>query len=147
MAEPKGLFLEDLSIGMAASITKEITEEDVIAFASLSGDVNPVHLDEDYARTTRFETRIAHGMLTASLLSAVIGTKLPGPGAIYLSQTLRFRAPVRLGQAVTATCTIQEIDAKRRRVGLACEARVEDTVVIEGEALVLAPSRAASAST
>lgn len=146
MAELKGLFLEDLSIGMAASMTKEIREDDVVAFADLSGDVNPVHLDEDYARTTRFETRIAHGMLTASLFSAVIGTKLPGPGAIYLSQSLRFRAPVRLGQAVTATCTITEIDAKRQRVGLACAARVEDTVVIEGEALVFAPSRAAASA-
>ena len=146
MAALTGLFLEDLSVGMAATMTKEIGEEDVVSFARLSGDVNPVHLDEDYARSTRFGIRIAHGMLTASLFSAVIGTRLPGPGAIYLSQNLRFRAPVRLGQSVAATCMVKEIDAKRRRVHLACEARVEDTVVIEGEALVLAPSRAEAGS-
>lgn len=145
MAEVASVFIEDMTVGTAASVTKEIGEADVAGFAELTGDVNPLHLDEAYARTTRFGARIAHGMLSASLFSTVIGTRLPGRGAIYLGQSVRFRAPVRLGDVVTATCTVREMDAQKRRVTLACEARVGDTVVIDGEALVLAPSRQGAA--
>jgi 3-hydroxybutyryl-CoA dehydratase len=146
MAEVTSVFIEDMEIGTSASVTKRIGEAEVIAFSEVSGDVNPLHLDEAYAATTRFKTRIAHGMLGASLFSTIIGTKLPGRGAIYLNQSARFRAPVRLGDTLVATCTVRAIDRAKRRVTLACEARVEDTVVIDGEALVLAPSRAEGAA-
>lgn len=143
MAEVVSVFIEDMDIGTSASVTKQIGEAEVVAFSEVTGDVNPLHLDEAYAATTRFKTRISHGMLGASLFSTVIGTRLPGRGSIYMSQSARFRAPVRLGDTLVATCTVREIDRAKRRVTLACEARVGDTVVIEGEALVLAPSRAA----
>lgn len=146
MAEVGSVFIEDIEVGTAASVTKTIEEKDVVAFADVTGDVNPLHLDEAYAKTTRFGTRIAHGMLGAGLFSTVIGTKLPGRGAIYMSQSARFRAPVRLGDTLVVTCTAREVDKVKRRVTLACEARVGDTVVIEGEALVLAPSRAQAAA-
>ena len=110
-------------------------------FAELSTDHNPVHLDDAYARDTIFEGRIAHGMLTAGLISAVIGEQLPGHGTVYLGQTLKFRAPVRPGDRVEATVVVREIDHSRRRVTLDCACRVGDKVVLEGEALVLAPSR------
>ena len=99
---PEGLCIEDLAVDMAAEFTKTITEADVVAFAATSGDTNPIHLDEAYAAATRFARRIAHGMLGASLISAAMGTKLPGPGGIYLSQTLQFKAPIYLGEPVKA---------------------------------------------
>ena len=144
MAERSGYFIEDLEIGMSASFEKTISEADVVAFAEVSGDNNPLHLDEDYAAGTMFKQRIAHGMLTAGLISAVIATRLPGTGTVYLAQSLRFRRPVLLGQKVTATVEVREIDARRRRVKLACTCTVEDTVVLDGEAEVMAPSRAES---
>lgn len=136
-----GYFLEDLKPGMSASYGKTISEADIVLFAGVSGDTNPVHLDQTFAETTPFKTRIAHGMLSAGFISTVIGTKLPGPGAIYMSQTLRFKAPVKIGDTVTATCTITEVIAEKKRAVLQTVCKVGDTVVIEGEALIMVPSR------
>jgi 3-hydroxybutyryl-CoA dehydratase len=136
-----GYFLEDLEPGMSASYGKTISEADIVLFAGVSGDTNPVHLDQTFAETTPFKTRIAHGMLSAGFISTVIGTKLPGPGAIYMSQTLRFKAPVKIGDTVTATCTITEVIAEKKRAVLQTVCKVGDTVVIEGEALIMVPSR------
>ncbi|MBL8782067.1 MAG: MaoC family dehydratase [Alphaproteobacteria bacterium] len=136
-----GYFIEDLTIGMSASYGKTVSEADIVLFAGVSGDTNPVHLDQTFAEKTPFKTRIAHGMLSAGFISTVIGTKLPGPGAIYMSQTLRFKAPVKIGDTVTATCTITEIIPEKKRAVLSTVCKVGDTVVIEGEALIMVPSR------
>ena len=137
---PRGtICIEDLEIGMMRYLQKQITDRDIELFAEVSTDRNPVHLDDDYARDTIFEGRIAHGMLTAGYFSAVLGTKLPGAGSVYVAQTLAFKAPVRIGDEVTATCTVTAKD--RRRVTLACVATVGETVVAEGEAVLLAPAR------
>ena len=135
------ICIEDLSVGMSRGLRKVIEDVDLEMFARISGDRNPVHFDDDYARDTIFGGRIAHGMLTASLISAVIGEQLPGHGTIYLKQNLSFLAPVRPGDLVEATVTVQEIDYAKRRVTLACVAKVGDTVVAEGEAMLLAPGR------
>ena len=140
-----GYFIEDLAIGMTASFTKVVTEADIVAFAEISGDINPVHLDAEYAAKSPFKSRVAHGMLTGALLSTVFGTKLPGPGTIYLSQTLKFRAPVRIDDTVTACVTIAHIDEGKRRVKFDCSCSVGDVTVTEGEAVVLVPSKSASA--
>lgn len=132
-----GYYLEDLQVGMSAVYSKTVTEADIIMFAGVSGDTNPVHLDEAFAAETPFKGRIAHGMLGASLLSTVFGTKLPGPGCIYVSQDLRFKAPVRIGDTVVAKVTISEIVPEKRRVTFACECRVGDTVVIDGAATLM----------
>ena len=136
-----GYFLEDLTLGLSAERTHVVTEADITAFAEVSGDFNPVHMDEAFAATTPFKSRIAHGMLSAAWLSALIAGELPGPGSIYLSQSLRFRRPVRIGDAVTTKVTVGEIDERRARVTLTTECRVGDTVVLDGEALVMAPKR------
>ena len=133
--------IEDMEIGMTRSLSKIVTDRMIELFAEVSSDRNPVHLDDSYARDTIFEGRIAHGMLTAGLISAVIGEQLPGHGAVYLGQTLKFMAPVRPGDRVTATVTVTAMDIARRRVTLDCACRVGDRVVLKGEALVLAPSR------
>lgn len=138
MTAIRSYTIDDLTVGMTASVSKVIDHDAIVAFAEVSGDHNRVHLDEDFAATTMFKTRIAHGMLSASLISTVIGMELPGQGTIYLSQTLNFRAPVKLGDTVTVTVEITEIDQRRRRVTLACVAKVGDTVVLDGEAKVLA---------
>jgi 3-hydroxybutyryl-CoA dehydratase len=135
------VYLEDIEVGMTRSASKTIGDREVTLFAEVSGDHNPVHFDEDYARGTIFEGRITHGMLTAALISGVIGEQLPGHGTIYLSQTLKFRAPVRPGDRVDTRVEVREVDRARRRVTLDCACRVGDRVVLEGEALVLAPSR------
>lgn len=126
---------------MRRSLAKTIGDREIAMFAELSTDHNPVHLDDEYAQNTIFQGRIAHGMLTAALISAVIGEQLPGHGTVYLGQTLKFRAPVRPGDCVQATVAVRDIDYARRRVTLDCRCRVGDTVVLDGEALVLAPSR------
>ncbi|AXX98798.1 MaoC family dehydratase [Profundibacter amoris] len=136
------IFLEDLETGMSRSITKVIDEHAINLFAEVSEDRNPLHLDEDAGAASIFKTRIAHGMLSAGLFSALIGERLPGHGSIYMSQNLRFTAPVRIGETVTATVTVTNIIPEKRRVALECVAKVGDTVVITGDALVLAPSRA-----
>ena len=134
------IVIEDLEIGMTRSLTKVVTDQDIEMFAAVSTDHNPVHMDDAYAQDTIFEGRIAHGMLTAGLISAVIGEQLPGHGTVYLGQTLRFMAPVRPGDAVEALVEVLSIDYSKRRVVLRTEARVGETVVLKGEATVLAPS-------
>jgi len=135
------ICIEDLEVGLSRHVEKTIRDYDIRAFAEISTDHNPVHLDDEHARQTIFGGRIAHGMLTAGLISAVIGEQLPGHGTIYLGQTLKFMAPVKPGDTVRAEVTVVEIDYAKRRVTLDCACRVGDTVVIKGEALVLAPSR------
>jgi 3-hydroxybutyryl-CoA dehydratase len=139
-----GLFLEDLKVGQQAMFGRTVTDADILAYAGVSGDTNPIHLHDGFARTTRFGQRIAHGMLSAGYISTVIGTKLPGPGAVYISQTLNFMAPVVVGDTITAIATITEIDDKRRRVKLKTQCLNGDKVVIDGEALVLVPRRDAA---
>ena len=135
------VYFEDLSLGMTETYAKPVHSHDVVGFAEISGDRNPIHLSEHFAAQTPFGGRIAHGLYTASLISAVIGTRLPGPGAIYLSQTLNFRAPVKIGDTVVASVEVVEIVDKGRRVKLRCQCRVGDTVVLDGEALVKVPPR------
>jgi len=139
-----GLFLEDLKVGQSAMFGKTVTEADIVAFAGVSGDTNPIHLHDGFARTTRFGQRIAHGMLSGSFISAVIGTKLPGPGAVYISQTMNFLAPVLIGDTITAIATVTAIDERRRRVTIKTDCLNGDKAVIEGEAVVLVPRRAAA---
>ena len=136
-----GYDIEDMSIGMSAETTKTITDADIVLFAGVSTDFNAVHMDEEYARTTPFGGRIAHGMLSASLLSAVLGNQLPGPGVVYLSQSLRFRAPVRIGDTVHARVTVKEVVTEKCRVVLDTVCTVLDKVVIDGEAMVMTTSR------
>ena len=137
-----GMFIEDLKVGQTGEMTKTVTERDIQMFAEVSGDTNPVHLDEAYAKTTMFKTRIAHGMLGAAFISAVFGTVMPGPGTIYMSQNLRFKAPVKIGDAVTAKCTVTEIDLTKKRVKFDTQCLVGGKPVIEGDALLMVPSRA-----
>lgn len=137
----RGYAIDELSVGMSAIYEHIVTVADIDAFAAVSGDHNPVHLDEDYAKTTRFKGRIAHGMLGASYISTAIAARLPGPGSIYLGQTLSFKAPVRPGDKVEARVTVAEIVPDKRRVVLKTQCRVGDTVVIDGEATVLVPPR------
>jgi 3-hydroxybutyryl-CoA dehydratase len=139
----QGLFLEDLSLGRSGERAHKISAADIDAFAAVTGDANPIHLDEAYAAGTRFGGRIAHGMLAAGFISAVLGTELPGPGAIYLSQTLRFRRPVRIGDELVARAQVTAIDEARARVTLATTCTVAGEVVVEGEAVVLAPRKSA----
>ncbi|MBY4893157.1 MaoC family dehydratase [Rhodobacteraceae bacterium N5(2021)] len=134
------IVIEDMEVGMVRSLQKIVTDQDIEMFAEVSSDRNPVHLDDQYAQDTIFEGRIAHGMLTAGLISAVIGEQLPGHGTVYLGQTLKFMAPVRPGDMVEAIVEVLSIDYSRRRVQLKTEARVGETVVLKGEATVLAPS-------
>jgi 3-hydroxybutyryl-CoA dehydratase len=137
-----GLFLEDLAVDAAAERSWTVTAAVIDAFAEVTGDSNPVHLDEAFAASTRFGGRIAHGMLSAGYISAVLGMQLPGPGVIYLSQSLRFRKPVRIGDTVTARVQITDIDERRARVTLSTVCSVAGEIVTEGEALVMAPRRA-----
>lgn len=140
--QPRGtICIEDIEIGMTRSLRKTVADRDIALFAEVSTDRNPVHLDEAYAQQTIFEGRIAHGMLTAALISAVIGEQLPGHGAVYLGQSLKFMAPVRPGDCVEAVVKVTAIDHAKRRVTLETHCTVGNTVVLKGEALVLAPSR------
>lgn len=134
-------YFEDLEIGMRETLMKTVMGTDVIGFATLTGDHNPIHLSDHYARKTRFGERIAHGLYTASLISAVVGMRLPGPGAIYLSQTLNFKAPVKIGDVVIVSVEVVEKTEAGRRVRLACECVVDGKMVLEGEALVSVPAR------
>jgi 3-hydroxybutyryl-CoA dehydratase len=138
------LYFEDLSIGMNETYEKEVKSSDVVGFAEISGDRNPIHLSEHFAAKTPFGGRIAHGLYTASLISAVIGTRLPGPGAIYISQTLNFKAPVRIGDVVRASVEVAELAEAGRRAKLICRCHVGETLVLEGEALVKVPARPAA---
>jgi 3-hydroxybutyryl-CoA dehydratase len=136
-----GTSFEDLRVGQSASLAKTITEADILLFAAVSMDTNPVHLDVETARQSMFKERIAHGMLSAGLISAVLGTRLPGPGTVYLGQTLRFRAPVRIGDTVTATAEVTAVEPGKNRATLKTVCTVGGTPVIEGEATVMVPSR------
>ena len=137
----QGLYFDELTLGQTAEVSHVVGAADIEAFAAVSGDVNPVHLDEDYARTTAFGGRIAHGMLSAAYISAVIGNQLPGPGAIYLSQSLRFRRPVKIGDPVTAKVTIKALDEAKGHVTFDTICLVNGKTVIDGEALIMVPRR------
>lgn len=129
---------EELSVGQSAELSRTITESDVVLFAGITGDLNPAHMDEVAAGRSMFKGRIAHGMLTAGLISAVLGTRLPGPGTIYLSQSLRFTRPVRIGDTLTARVEIAELIAAKQRVRLTTTVRNQDgDPVLDGEALVM----------
>jgi 3-hydroxybutyryl-CoA dehydratase len=134
-------YADELKPGMSESFTKTVSESDVQKFGEVSGDMNPAHFDEEYAKGTIFKTRIAHGVLSASYISTVLGMKMPGPGTIFMSVTCRFRAPVHIGETVTATCTVREVNVEKRRVIFDCACKVGDTTVLDGEALVMAPAR------
>jgi 3-hydroxybutyryl-CoA dehydratase len=135
------LYFEDLSEGQAAEVTRIADATTVEAFAALTGDHNPIHLDEAYARTTSFGRRVAHGMLGAAYISAVLGTKLPGPGAVYLTQSLKFRRPIHLGDSVTARVRVEKLDARRGFVTFATACEVNGKTVVDGEAVVIVPRR------
>lgn len=139
--ETIGHYVEELSVGQSASFAKTVSEADIVLFAGISGDTNPVHINDEFARGTMFKSRIAHGMLSAAFISAVLGTKLPGQGAIYMSQSLKFKAPVRIGDTVKATATVTEIIPEKKRVVLKTVCTVGETVVLEGEATLMVPSR------
>ncbi len=139
----QGKFFEDLAVGMEASYARVVTESDIAIYAVLTGDNNPLHLDAEFAAGTIFKTRIAHGMLTAGYLSTIFGTRLPGPGCIYVSQSLSFRGPVRIGDEVTAKVVITELIAAKRRAIFACDCSVAGKTVLQGEAVLMAPARAA----
>jgi 3-hydroxybutyryl-CoA dehydratase len=137
------LSFEDLSLGMIERLSKTVASSDVVGFAEVTGDRNPIHLSEHFAAKTPFRTRIAHGLYTASLISAVLGTRLPGPGAIYISQTLNFRAPVRIGDTVEVSVLVAELVPGKFRARLTCTCAVEGKTVLDGEAWVKVPSRKA----
>lgn len=133
--------IDELKSGMSESFTKTVTETDIQKFGEISGDVNPVHFDEEFAKGTIFKGRIAHGVISAAYISTVLGMKMPGPGTIFLSLTTRFKAPVRIGDTVVATVTVREVVAEKRRVVFDCVCKVGDITVVDGEALVMAPAR------
>jgi len=135
--------IDELKPGMSAEFTRTVSERDVELFGEVSGDTNPVHFDETFASSTPFKGRIAHGVLTASYISTVLGMQMPGPGTIFLGLNIRFKAPVRIGDNVAAICTVRDVISEKRRVVFDCACRVGDTVVIEGEATVMPPARKA----
>lgn len=139
----KAYFFEDLELGMEASFAKTVTEADIIGFADVTGDKNPVHLDAEFAARTMFKQRIAHGMLTASYISAVFGMELPGPGAIYVSQTLNFKGPVRIGDEVVAKVKVAELFPAKRRARFDCVCTVNGKPVLDGEAILMISPRPA----
>ncbi|HMO29050.1 MaoC family dehydratase [Enterovirga sp.] len=145
--ELRHLDFEDLSIGLVETLEKKIESSDVVGFAEVTGDRNPIHLSEHFAARTPFGGRIAHGLYTASLISAVLGTRLPGPGAIYISQTLNFRAPVRIGDTVKVEVAVAELIPEKHRARLHCTCTVDGETVLEGEAWVKVPSRVPRART
>ena len=140
MNEMGGYDVEDLRPGKQATYSKTITEADIVLFAGVSGDSNAVHTNQEFAQTTPFGGRIAHGFLTASVISAAVANRLPGPGTVYLGQQLKFRAPVRPGDTVHATVRVLSVDEAKARAVLSTVCRVGDTVVIEGEATVMTTS-------
>lgn len=141
VGKPK--YFEDLAIGQAASMSRAVTEADILSYAALSGDYNPVHIDADYAAGTLFKERIAHGILSAGYISALFGMKLPGPGAIYISQTLQFKGPVKINDHVETTVTLIELMPEKRRAKFECVCRVGGKPVLTGEAVLMVPARPA----
>ena len=146
MQELHGYYIEDLAVGMTDLFAKTVTETDIVMFAGITGDTNPVHINQLFAEGSVFKERIAHGMLSASLISTVVGTRLPGPGCIYVNQSLRFRAPVKAGETVVARATVKEIILERRRVVLETTCSVGDKVVVEGEATMMVANRPEAAA-
>ncbi len=142
-AAPKSVYFEDLSVGQEASVSNTVTADVISAFADVSGDKNPVHIDADYAATTMFKERIAHGMLSAAYISAVFGMQLPGPGAIYISQTLNFKAPVKIGDQVVTTVKVAELIPEKKRAKFECVCTVNGKPVVQGEAVLMVPTRPA----
>jgi 3-hydroxybutyryl-CoA dehydratase len=140
---PKSVYFEDLSVGQEASISNTVTADVISAFAAVSGDRNPVHVDAAYAATTMFKEPIAHGMLSAAYISAVFGMRLPGPGAIYISQTLNFKAPVKIGDEVVTTVKVAELIPEKRRARFDCVCTVNGKPVVQGEAVLMVPLRPA----
>ena len=136
-----GIFFEDLSIGQSAEFAKTVTEADIVAFAGVSGDFNPVHINEVFAQTTMFKGRIAHGMLSAAFISTVFGMKLPGPGCIYVSQLLKFKAPVRIGDTVTARCEVTALVPEKKFATFKTTCSVNGKVVVDGEATLMVPTK------
>ncbi|HEV7691574.1 MAG TPA: MaoC family dehydratase [Hyphomonadaceae bacterium] len=136
----KGKTFADLAVGMQVTTQTTVTEQDVIDFARVSGDHNPLHMDEEYAKTTQFKGRIAHGALTASYVSAILGNDLPGPGAVFMELNLQFVRPVRIGDTVTASCEVLELIERGYRVKLAVKGEVNGKTCMKGEALVMVPS-------
>jgi 3-hydroxybutyryl-CoA dehydratase len=147
LTELHGLFFEDLKVGQTALYARTITETDIVLFAGISGDNNPVHINEEFASNTMFSGRIAHGMLSAAFISTVLGMKLPGPGAIYVSQTLRFKAPVRAGDTLNVRATVTDLVPDKRRATLSTVITVGNRVVLEGEAVVIVPLRSSLPAT
>jgi 3-hydroxybutyryl-CoA dehydratase len=141
MQDLHGYFIEDLEVGMTDSYGKTVTEADVVMFAGISGDTNPVHLNQNFAEQTMFKGRIAHGMLAASFISTVLGTRLPGPGCIYLGQTLNFKAPVKIGDTVRARVTVTEVNREKKRVKVDTVCSVDGKTVLDGEARMMVNSR------
>ena len=141
MSHPAITYFEDLTLGQEASYSTTVSEMDVTKFAEVSGDTNPVHLDEEYASSTRFKGRIVHGMLSAGYISAVFGTKLPGPGAIYVSQSIKFTAPVRIGDTVETRVKIIELNPEKKRAKFETICSVAGTPVLKGEAELMVPKR------
>ncbi len=136
-----GYCFEDLRVGQTATLSKTITEADILMYSAVSLDTNPIHLDEEVASHSRFGGRIAHGMLSAGLISALLGTRLPGPGTIYMRQSLTFKAPVRIGHTVRAIVEITDLNLPRKSVTLRTRCLVKEDVVIDGEAVVMVPAR------
>lgn len=134
-------YFEDLAVGQEASLSRTVSAEDIEVFAEVSGDKNPVHLDADYAAGTMFKERIAHGMLSAAYISAVFGMKLPGPGAIYISQSLAFKAPVKIGDTVVATVKCLELIPEKKRARFETTCTVNGKAVLTGEAQLMIPGR------
>jgi 3-hydroxybutyryl-CoA dehydratase len=141
MDEFHGYYFEDLSEGMTDVFGKTVTDADICIFAGVSGDTNPVHLNDDFAKPSMFKGRIAHGMFGAALISAVFGTKLPGPGCIYVSQTLKFKAPVRVGDTMVARVTVRKLIPNKKFVEFDTVVTVAGKPVIEGEAIIMVPSK------
>ena len=137
----KTKFFEDLSVGQEASMSRTVGEADIVAYAALSGDYNPVHLDRDYAAQTLFKERIAHGILSAGYISALFGMQLPGPGAIYISQTLNFKGPVKIDDHVVTTVKLVELIPEKRRARFDCVCSVAGKAVLTGEAVLMVPAR------
>lgn len=140
MNEVGGYYIEELAVGMSAEYAKTVTEADLLLFGAATGDTQPVHFNEEYAATTMFKGRIAHGMLSAGIISACAGTRLPGPGAIYISQTLKFKAPVRIGDTVHARVTVKEVVAAKKRIVADTVCTVAGRTVLEGEAVFMVGS-------
>jgi 3-hydroxybutyryl-CoA dehydratase len=140
---PKSVYFEELTVGQEASQSNTVTADIIRAFADVSGDRNPVHVDAEYAATTMFKERIAHGMLSAAYISAVFGMQLPGPGAIYISQTLNFKAPVKIGDTMVTTVKVAELVPEKKRAKFECVCTVNGKPVVQGEAVLMVPARPA----